>query len=79
MNTNPYGVMIMSTQPTNEQRVQYAQAAVAGYADAKGEPPELDGGLADLLTDLMHLCDDAGMDFDMAANTARMHYEAETA
>lgn len=46
------------------------------YVDADGN--ELQTTLADLLTDLAHLCDHTGLDFAAALETAKGHYEAET-
>lgn len=70
----------MSEEPTNDQRASWAKEAVMAHVGARGDTPDTDEktGVVDLLTDLMHLCDEAGLDFDAALEAARSHYEAET-
>ena len=38
---------------------------------------EIETLVGDLLADLMHLCDAAGISFDNRLSTGRMHYDAE--
>jgi hypothetical protein len=45
-----------------------------GLTDADG----LDVALTDLLTDLMHLCDQYGLEFDRNLLMAKVHYSEET-
>ena len=53
------------------------KTALDAYAKAKGEKPE-DCDMVDLLTDMMHLCDEQGEPFAGRLTTAQMHYAAET-
>ena len=58
---------------TNAERVERAQGALAGY-DLLDEGQD---AVTDLLTDLRHLCDVEGFDFDAAVRSSEMHHEAE--
>lgn len=66
---------------TNEHRAHQALVAVDAYILARepdgllGEP--VDEQVTDLLTDLMHLCDLTGTDFDRQLQIARSHHSDE--
>lgn len=70
----------MNDEPTNNQRASWAKEAILAHVGSRGDTPDTEEvtGVVDLLSDLMHLCDEAGLDFDKALETARCHYEAET-
>lgn len=62
----------------NDVRAAWACVALRAFMDVCRR--DVDDALGDLLCDLMHLADcDAGLGFERALQTARMHYEAETA
>jgi hypothetical protein len=61
----------------NENRAAWARQALAAFIAATGA--DWDDALADLLCDLMHLCDRCGVAFDCEMARAKCHYEAETA
>jgi len=65
----------MLTEPTIEERVAAAEAALHAYEAAK--PTDPDSLLVDLLTDLMHWAHTRGSAFDNALHVARGHYAAE--
>jgi len=46
---------------------------VTGLTDADG----LDTAVVDLLCDLAHLCDEAGLEFERLLDRAMVHYDAE--
>src|ERR1700719_3225651 len=67
----------------NDDRAQWAEAAIRHFQIHTGT--DWDDAIADLLCDLMHLCDratreDGATAFDFAGELerAREHYEAET-
>jgi len=60
----------------NDDRAQWAQAALRAFRKATGADAE--EALGDLLCDLMHWSDRNNFDFEAALDRARMHYEAET-
>ncbi len=61
-------------EPTNEDRVDRIDAIREFYKDSSDDDEAL---VRDILTDLMHFCDDEGMDFNARLEMARMHYEEE--
>ena len=67
-------------EATNADRAVWARRALAtlqketGLTDGDG----LDTALTDLLCDLMHFCDQHGLQFDRNLLRAQMHYSAET-
>jgi len=65
----------MLTEPTIEERVEAAEAALHAYEVAK--PTDPDSLLVDLLTDLMHWAHARGRAFDNAVRVAQNHYAAE--
>ena len=65
-------------QEDNTVRAQFAALAVRAFADRVcpgGE--EIETLIGDLLANLMHLCDAAGIDFDDRLRNGRRHYDAE--
>jgi hypothetical protein len=66
----------MTGDPTNEQRVLAAEAALDGWRRAKGENEDT-SNFEDLLADLMHLAVGAGIDFEAALSRARINHAAE--
>jgi len=67
------------TAPTNTQRRDWAWQALELFSEvAKGEGPEEPSTMIDLLTDLMHLCDEPlTPDFEHALKAARHHHREE--
>ncbi len=59
--------------PANEKRVSRARIAIAPYGNG-----DTRDDICDLLANLMHLCDCEGLDFDEIAESARMHFAAES-
>ncbi len=62
----------------NTTRAQFAALAVKAFGDRvapRGEDTET--LIGDLLADLMHLCDAAGIDFDSCLHMGNRHYDAE--
>lgn len=65
----------------NDERAEWAEAAVAAFAEATNmrDAGEDDATvLADLLADLLHWCDRRRVDFDAALQRGRGNYGAET-
>lgn len=65
------------TPGDNTYNVSWASVAVAAYQEVVGGD-EVDLAISDLLGDLMHLADAAGVDFDELLDKARWHYTTET-
>ena len=67
--------------PTNEERAERAFAAVFGFSyDTPPDPEEyadLRDDIADILTNLMHLCDREKLEFIELLETAESHYGVE--
>jgi hypothetical protein len=59
---------------TNRERADRCEKAIAAYSD-----DDTRTNLVDFLADAMHLCHLHGRSFDDALNTARTHFDAETA
>ncbi len=55
--------------PTNQQRADRAEKAIANYGDDLSE-----SNLIDFLADAMHMCDRNGGDFQIALAQACRHY-----
>lgn len=64
--------------PTNEERCEQATVACDAYAGFKREDPTDEGTIADLITDLLHLCEQRGGCVESLLATAKMHYDAES-
>jgi hypothetical protein len=66
------------SHPVNNERADSAAAALASYG---GGGDMVTGGalesLTDFLSDLMHLCDREGIDFDHQLESARNHFNCE--
>lgn len=68
---------------TNGDRVEWARAALETFAATTGRAGECVGTegrasvLADLLADLLHLCDADGVNFAAALRMGRMFYNDE--
>lgn len=77
-------------EPTNWERADRAATSLQVYHDAsRGQEPfmgssygdegsgEMEEAFQDLLTDLMHLADRAGLEFEELINRAVVNYDAE--
>lgn len=65
------------TVETNQkqERIQRAEKAIADAKYLGGS--EIDCGISDLLTDVMHCCDGHSLDFYSLVDRARANYELE--
>ncbi len=61
-------------ETTNKERAELAYRALL-----KAEGGTSETGIIDLLTNLMHYCDESGYDFETALDFAHRHHEVETA
>lgn len=61
----------------NISRTEYAFRIVLHYLQLKGEGEDLELGIMDLATDLLHLADEYGIDPDYLQRMSREHYRAE--
>jgi hypothetical protein len=60
------------------QRTESARQALDQYYLSKGEPPDtLETGIIDLLTDLLHLARNEGLDAFKLGQTALTHFVVE--
>ena len=62
--------------PANKTRGGWARAALAAFAQAKGEVQD-EADIRDLLTDLLHLCEEDGINFTHELDMATDNYHAE--
>lgn len=68
----------MTADPTNRDRCEWANVAVAAFAAATRTTAEaLDTKVGDLLADLHHLCDAHGVSFPQCLEHGDAHYRAE--
>jgi len=68
----------MTADPTNRDRCEWANVAVAAFATATNTTAEdLDTKVGDLLADLHHLCDAHSVSFPGCLERADAHYRAE--
>ena len=67
----------MTAERTNADRANDAETALAAHAELVGND-EQPTAIVDLLTDLMHLCDEQSLNFDNLLGTARNHHSHET-
>ena len=75
--SNPFtGCLPPDPDLKNDDRAEWAFAALAAFRDATGTDEE--DALGDLLTDLRHWADRNNYDFDAAMDRANHHYQAET-
>lgn len=67
------------TEITNGDRCELARRAVEMFSDKSGHalPEEMETAISDLASDLMHLCDQFGLDPDEVFGRAKRNYEAE--
>lgn len=61
----------------NDQRAEYAEIAIAAFNEVNGDD-EPSSNLSDLLCNLRHWCDRNDVDFEQAALSAEINYNAET-
>lgn len=59
----------------NEIRINRAFSALEAYSE---EDDDLASNIIDLLTDLMHLCRQQGIEFQGCLLSAEIHFESET-
>jgi hypothetical protein len=62
-------------KPTNQTRVAQAQKVMDAFCGAGNFVADTD--VIDLLTDMMHFCNQKDFDFESLLNTARMHFGEE--
>ena len=64
---------------SNHQRIKIARAALAAACLLRGNlPAELgDAAVIDLLTDIRHFCQYAGLDFERCDRLSALHFEEE--
>jgi len=66
--------------PTNEQRADRADHALVYYRDRvlhEDDGPISQENIIDLLTDLRHLCNQQGIDFEESSKLSEIHFESE--
>lgn len=70
---------LMNKPLTNADRAKRAHHGVNCYVEVYDNPSvdSLDAWIGDLLTDLRHLCDREGFDFDRLSELGAMHHKAE--
>ena len=67
------------SEPTNEERADRIDTVMQAYCLTL-ESRDFDGDeddVKDLLTDMMHFCERAGIDFEANLRVARDNYQAE--
>lgn len=62
---------------SNETRASWAQAALIGYEQAKGDSEPAEELITNLLADLRHYCHQNDYHFEKLDNLAFQHYEQE--
>jgi hypothetical protein len=62
----------------NEQRAEWARAAVIKFSNDTGSDATTDEALRDLLCNMRHYCDQNGWDFDEALARSTACYHEET-
>jgi hypothetical protein len=65
------------TEPTNHARAQWAAAVTAFAAETATTGENLATQVGDLLADLHHLCDRAGISYRICSQRAEDHYRAK--
>ena len=65
-------------EKTNTERADMAFKALSFYCGLTNQGDDIDPGLTDILTDLMHLCHQEQEDFDEFLRRARMHFKDES-
>ena len=72
--------MIAPIEPSdeNEERIARALELTDAYRILTGAEDEpMESVVTDVLTDLMHLCDNEDLEFDRLLHTATIHHEEE--
>lgn len=62
----------------NAQRIARALRVIDEYDTQNNTDSDAATTLTDILTDFIHYCDAAEINFDSAVNMATIHFEAET-
>ena len=65
------------TEITNNDRAAWAEIAINNFRNEVMQGEDDDTTIGDLLANILHYCDQYGVDFDARLTTARMHFEAE--
>lgn len=68
------------SEPTNEQRADWAYWAVDNFADRCGlnnANEDMETKVSDLIADLGHLCDQYGLDIEVCVERGLGHYRDE--
>jgi hypothetical protein len=67
--------------PNNADRAAWALIALQAFSDECGPPLDNEGdrdaAIGDLLCDLMHYCNQHGIDFDDRLKSGKFHFEYE--
>jgi hypothetical protein len=72
-------IALLGSGNDNEKRVARALELTYAYRILSGTEDEpLDTVIADVLTDLMHLCDNEDLEFDRLLHMATIQHEEET-
>ncbi len=71
---SPYGV---DEQADNDARAYFAGQALVTYRDIVRGDEDFDTTISDFLSDLRHLCDALGVNFDECSDRGAYYYEAE--
>lgn len=67
----------MSDEFSNNRRALVGNTALSAWVNDAGFDDEDETNFRDMLTDLMHLADAQGWDFDDLLERARTHHDAE--
>ena len=65
------------TERTNEDRCETAYRTVMVYAQYSGEEHDVETNIIDLMADLLHLCDQYGLEQSYVTDMALAHYDSE--
>ncbi len=74
---------VETKDPTNDERASWAMVALLAFAEETGQSAdsshaELEETLTDLLSDLHHLADQQGIDWNDVTSSADLHYSDES-
>jgi hypothetical protein len=78
--TSPIGSKGNEMEPTNKDRAAWAMVAVNAFAEETGMDnagEELPAIVGDLLADIMHLCNQNGIDFAQVLDTGKDLFDGE--
>lgn len=68
----------LAGEPTNEERAARIDLALQGYFSARADIPDgTESDITDMITDIMHYCQQKEVDFDRALSMATDNYSAE--